>query len=705
MVQSSFFSDTPNYATSYPTQNDSNTNPVDGNQTAPSSFYPDGGVYEQANPDAALNYATQAAASAASAASHDASSATHDTNSAASATAAAASAADAASHDSSAAGHDTSAAAHDASAGTHDTNSAASATAAASSASAASTSATNAANSATAANTSATNAANSATAASGSASAAATSATNSAASATAAANSAANAASAATTAANAAVAPLVGAIVFQGTWNASTNSPALASGTGTKGWLYKVSVAGSTAIDGISQWNVGDSIVFDGTTWDKIDGIATEVLSVAGRAGNVTLSVSDVANAVPEAPSDGNEYARKNGAWALAAGAVSIQDTAPTGLTNGSLWWNSSNGQLYVLYAGVWVAASTIASLPGTVQYDVMQALSAAQQTQARTNIGAAVSELQNVSFAVSASAGALTIALKDANGNDPTSTFLTFRNAAITASPNVPSVLQISGPQSLTIPATSTCGFSSNTAGRLWITGWNDGGTFRLGVFNATSLTASGANIYSLSESGIGSSLQVVAGGNAAGQHYTAGAAVTNKPFRILGYVEWNASGMTAGTWTTTNLNAIVTFGPGIKKPGDLIKSAYTHTGTASGGISTSSLAAFSGSPAATVTPDSAANPMRVKTYGTTQCSAAGSINLGLVRGSTLIGETETAYTETAAGGCPVYLQHWDLPNSASSVSYGVFGRSSSATATYPAGANTYNSPGAAFEIEEFMG
>jgi hypothetical protein len=83
-------------------------------------------------------------------------------------------------------------------------------------------------------------------------------------------------------------ASLLGAVVYQGTWNATTNSLTLASGVGTKGWYYKVGTAGSTSIDGISQWNVGDTIIFDGTTWDKIDGVANEVISVAGLFGIIT---------------------------------------------------------------------------------------------------------------------------------------------------------------------------------------------------------------------------------------------------------------------------------------------------------------------------------------------------------------------------------------------------------------------------------
>ena len=93
-------------------------------------------------------------------------------------------------------------------------------------------------------------------------------------------------------------ASVTGGMVYQGTWNASTNTPALTSSTGTKGYLYKVSVAGTTTLDGVSVWSVGDQVVFDGTVWDKIDGQATEVVSVNGRVGAVTLTKSDIPGVV-----------------------------------------------------------------------------------------------------------------------------------------------------------------------------------------------------------------------------------------------------------------------------------------------------------------------------------------------------------------------------------------------------------------------
>jgi hypothetical protein len=120
-------------------------------------------------------------------------------------------------------------------------------------------------------------------------------------------------------------ASLLGALNYQGTWNAATNTPALVSGTGTKGFFYKVAVAGSTAVDGISQWNVGDSIVFDGTAWDKIDGVANEVLSVAGRTGVIVLTGADLA--------DGSVALGKLAAIAAATIIGSIAGGAPAALT------------------------------------------------------------------------------------------------------------------------------------------------------------------------------------------------------------------------------------------------------------------------------------------------------------------------------------------------------------------------------------
>ena len=87
---------------------------------------------------------------------------------------------------------------------------------------------------------------------------------------------------------------LLGGVQYQGVWNANTNSPALVSSTGTKGYYYVVSVSGSTNIDGITDWKLGDWIIFDGTIWNKVDN-TDAVSSVNGYNGTVSLTTSDIA--------------------------------------------------------------------------------------------------------------------------------------------------------------------------------------------------------------------------------------------------------------------------------------------------------------------------------------------------------------------------------------------------------------------------
>ena len=88
-------------------------------------------------------------------------------------------------------------------------------------------------------------------------------------------------------------AAVLGALKYQGTWNASTNTPTLASGVGTQGYYYVVSVAGSTNLDGITTWAVGDWAIYSGTEWQKIDN-TDAVTSVNGYTGTVVLTASDV---------------------------------------------------------------------------------------------------------------------------------------------------------------------------------------------------------------------------------------------------------------------------------------------------------------------------------------------------------------------------------------------------------------------------
>ena len=59
---------------------------------------------------------------------------------------------------------------------------------------------------------------------------------------------------------------------YQGTWNASTNSPKLEDGKGSAGDVYRVSTAAERNLgSGTIDFKVGDYAVYNGTTWEKSD--------------------------------------------------------------------------------------------------------------------------------------------------------------------------------------------------------------------------------------------------------------------------------------------------------------------------------------------------------------------------------------------------------------------------------------------------
>ena len=127
---------------------------------------------------------------------------------------------------------------------------------------------------------------------------------------------------------------------YQGTWNAATNTPALVSSTGTAGFYYIVNVAGTTDLDGVTDWAVGDWAVFSGAVWQKLDQSNT-VVSVNGQTGVVNLT--EIANVAGGAA---NQIIYNTG-----TGASNFL-TAPT-VTDTFLKWSGS--------AFVWTTAVTAA--------------------------------------------------------------------------------------------------------------------------------------------------------------------------------------------------------------------------------------------------------------------------------------------------------------------------------------------------------
>jgi hypothetical protein len=143
-------------------------------------------------------------------------------------------------------------------------------------------------------------------------------------------------------------AAVLGALSYQGTWNASTNTPTLTSSVGTKGYYYVVSVAGSTNLNGITDWQVGDWAVYNGSAWQKIDN-TDAVTSVNGYTGTVNLTYTDV-GAFPATATTGS------GNVVLATGATQANPTisnyenfTPTtapSYSEGRVWYDNTEKAL-----------------------------------------------------------------------------------------------------------------------------------------------------------------------------------------------------------------------------------------------------------------------------------------------------------------------------------------------------------------------
>ena len=86
------------------------------------------------------------------------------------------------------------------------------------------------------------------------------------------------------------------AMEYKGQWNAETNTPTLADGTGTKGDFYIVSVGGTQNLgSGNIQFSANDRIIYDGSVWTRLSaGDVKTVNSVLPTNGNVVLTGENI---------------------------------------------------------------------------------------------------------------------------------------------------------------------------------------------------------------------------------------------------------------------------------------------------------------------------------------------------------------------------------------------------------------------------
>jgi hypothetical protein len=130
---------------------------------------------------------------------------------------------------------------------------------------------------------------------------------------------------------------------YLGLWDANINTPTIVSSThaGSSGDFYVVGVAGTTLIDGINSWAVGDTIIWNGLIWQKYTS-GNVVLSVNSKVGIVVLAVTDMSDV------DASTTA------ILKNNLASIVDPLPTndssqGYAPGSTWINTVKNIIWSL--------------------------------------------------------------------------------------------------------------------------------------------------------------------------------------------------------------------------------------------------------------------------------------------------------------------------------------------------------------------
>ena len=88
------------------------------------------------------------------------------------------------------------------------------------------------------------------------------------------------------------------AVEYKGAWNANTNTPTLASGSGTFGDEYIVSTQGTQNLgEGSITYRVGDRVIYNGSIWQRISASSVRTVSskIPDANGNVTVTAEDMA--------------------------------------------------------------------------------------------------------------------------------------------------------------------------------------------------------------------------------------------------------------------------------------------------------------------------------------------------------------------------------------------------------------------------
>ena len=285
---------------------------------------------------------------------------------------------------------------------------------------------------------------------------------------------------------------ITGTLVFQGSWNASTNTPTLTSSVGTNGYYYIVSVAGTTNLNGITDWQPNDWAIFNGSVWEKIDNTDL-VTSVNSYTGAVVLTNTDVgaptyagvgATGTWPISVTGNSATVTNGVytsgsysnptWITGLAGSKVTAIPNSSLTNSSLTIGSTNIAL----------GATSTSLAGISQITFAGSVSGTSVLQAAPVATSATSILPSVAGVLINSGGTGVVTNTMLSNSTISGISLGSNLANLTAGTNVTfsSGSTYNGSTAITINASSTMVYPSagipNSTGSAWGTSYSTTGS-----------------------------------------------------------------------------------------------------------------------------------------------------------------------------------------------------------------------------------
>jgi hypothetical protein len=173
---------------------------------------------------------------------------------------------------------------------------------------------------------------------------------------------------------------------YKGTWNASTNTPTLANGTGDTGDVYICNVAGTVNFGaGPLTFAVGDYVIYSGTIWQRSSGAVGTVTSVAvSRSGDalaITGSPVTTSGTINIGfAGTGAQYIKGDGTLATFPSIISqaqnlvteVYNSTGATLTKGTVVYiNGGQGNLPTVTKALATGDSTSAQTYGIVQADI----------------------------------------------------------------------------------------------------------------------------------------------------------------------------------------------------------------------------------------------------------------------------------------------------------------------------------------------